>query len=176
MMDAQGCTAMTNVTCATGLVCERSPSACVDPTWAEWPMPNAPADVSAGAPNLAAYTDNGDGTVTDKVTGLMWQQAVTAAPYSWSDARSQCSTVSLGGHADWRLPSRIELLSLVDLGASGTATNVTYFPGIPAAPAAVFWTSSPLANNPSAAWTVDFSYGAISYADVTHLYDLRCVR
>jgi hypothetical protein len=37
-------------------------------SWAEWPMPNSQADVTAGAPNPESYMDNGDGTVTDKVT------------------------------------------------------------------------------------------------------------
>ena len=40
-------------------------------------MPNGPTDVAAGAPNPEGYTLNGDGTVTDKITGLMWQQTVT---------------------------------------------------------------------------------------------------
>ena len=69
-------------------------------------MPNSQADVTAGAPNLESYTDNGDGTVTDNVTGLMWQQAVPTATYSWAGAVTYCSTLTLAGHSDWRLPSR----------------------------------------------------------------------
>ena len=42
-------------------------------------MPNDRVDVTAGAPNLESYTDNKDGTVTDNLTGLMWQQTVPTA-------------------------------------------------------------------------------------------------
>jgi hypothetical protein len=53
-------------------------------------MPNSQVDVTAGAPNLESYTDNGDGTVTDNVTGLMWQQAVPATTYTWANAVAYC--------------------------------------------------------------------------------------
>lgn len=71
--------------------------------WAEWPMPNGPADVAAGAPNPESYTANGDGTVTDNVTGLMWQQTVPlgATQISLGDATlSYCPSLRLGGHTD----------------------------------------------------------------------------
>jgi len=100
-------------------VCERyPPAACLDPTWAEWPMPSDQVDVTAGAPNLESYTDNGDGTVTDNVTGLMWQQVVSTTTYNWAQALAYCPKLTLAGHSDWRLPSRIELVSIVDLGVT----------------------------------------------------------
>ena len=55
--------------------------------------------------------DNGDGTVTDNGTGLMWQKA-TAGPMNWNDARSYASGLSLGGHSGWGLPNRDELSGL----------------------------------------------------------------
>jgi hypothetical protein len=60
------------------------------------------------------YVDNGDGTVTDMVTGLMWQQ--TPELYnlkSWDDALAESSTFDLAGYDDWRLPSLKELYSLI---------------------------------------------------------------
>ena len=173
---ANGCTAYTTTaTCSTGLVCERyAPAACVDPNWAEWPMPNSQADVTAGAPNLASYTDNGDGTVTDNVTGLMWQQAVPTTTYTWANAVAFCPTLTLAGHSDWRLPSGIELVSIVDMGNSSPHINGTYFPPTPAN---YFWSSSPLAGSSSDAWLVDFNFGrlATSYV-VSTMYIVRCVR
>ena len=125
--------------------------------WAGWPMPNDQADVTVGAPNLESYTDNGDGTVTDNVTGLMWQQTVPTGTYTWAQALAYCPTLTLANHSDWRLPSRIELVSIVDLGVtSGPMINSTYFPSTPAD---VFWSSSPLAGSPSGAWIVDFGNG-----------------
>ncbi len=58
------------------------------------------------------YTDNGDGTVTDEVTGLMWQQD-PGAKKTWSVANASASTFVLAGRHDWRLPTVKELYSLI---------------------------------------------------------------
>ena len=55
--------------------------------------------------------DNGDGTVTDNGSGLMWQKA-TAGEMNWYDAMSYASGLSLGGHSGWRLPNKDELVGL----------------------------------------------------------------
>jgi len=141
--------------------------------WVEWPMPNSQVDVTAGAPNLESYTDNGDGTVTDNVTGLMWQQAVPATTYTWAQAVAYCPTLTLAGHSDWRLPSRIELYSIVDAGQSNPSINGTYFPSTPPN---WFWSSSPVAGSPSLAWGVYFYYGDTYYGDITNTTNVRCVR
>ena len=141
-------------------------------------MPNDQADVTAGAPNLESYTDNKDGTVTDNLTGLMWQQTVPTGTYTWSQAVAYCPTLNLAGHSDWRLPSRIELASIVDFGVtSGSATsgatiNATYFSSTPAN---WFWSSSPLAGSSSYAWFVFFNSGSTSYDVVSSTYLVRCV-
>jgi hypothetical protein len=163
------------VACSTGLVCERcQPAACLDPTWAEWPMPNDQVDVTAGAPNLESYTDNKDGTVTDNITGLMWQQAVSSTTtYTWSQTVAYCPNLALAGHSDWRLPLRIELVSIVDFGVtSGATINAAYFPSTPASG---FWSSSPLAGSSSYAWGVNFDYGDTS-GGVSGSRYVRCVR
>lgn len=126
-------------------------------------MPNVEVDVAAGAPNPEAYTDNGDQTITDNVTGLMWQRVpLTGTTYTWAQAVATCSTLALAGHRDWRLPSRIELVSIVDAG-------LTYF-----------WSSSPVAGYPSRAWLVSFVYGSTTndYNDGSTVvtYGIRCVR
>jgi hypothetical protein len=172
------------VACSTGLVCERCPpAACLDPTWAEWPMPNDRVDVTAGAPNLESYTDNKDGTVTDNLTGLMWQQTVPTGAYTWSQAVAYCPTLNLAGHSDWRLPSRIELVSIVDFGelvsivdfevTSGATISATYFPSTEAN---WFWSSSPLAGSPSGAWVVYFGDGRALGFVVSYMGSVRCVR
>ena len=61
---------------------------------------------------LPSYTDNGDGTVTDDVTGLMWQQDPGDKQH-WSDAVDGADSFSLAGHADWRVPTVKELYSLI---------------------------------------------------------------
>jgi hypothetical protein len=172
-----GCTAFNApTTCSTGLVCERVASAaCSDPNWAEWPMPNGPVDVAAGAPSSAQYMENGDMTVTDTVTGLMWQKVAPTGTFTQAQTVAFCPTLTLGGHNDWRLPSLVELVSLVDYGQAypGPTIDSTSFP---ATPAAVFWSSSPAAGSQFAAWLVNFNYGFVGYSDMGGLNNVRCVR
>lgn len=61
----------------------------------------------------AAYKANGDGTVTDQVTGLTWQ-ADMGAKMTLEQAQTKASASRLGGHSDWRLPSLKELYSLIN--------------------------------------------------------------
>ena len=58
------------------------------------------------------YTDNGDGTVTDEVTGLMWQQD-PGDKVAYSDALDDADSFDLAGYDDWRLPTIKELYSLI---------------------------------------------------------------
>ncbi|MEI6884509.1 MAG: DUF1566 domain-containing protein, partial [Bacteroidota bacterium] len=71
--------------------------------------------------NTRSYTNNGDGTVTDNLTGLMWQQTEdkngdgTINFYdklTYSEALASAATCSTGGYTDWRLPTIKELYSL----------------------------------------------------------------
>jgi len=62
-----------------------------------------------------AYSDNGDGTLTDPVTGLIWQQVQTDERRSQADAVQACDALELAGYDDWRLPSIQELFSIADV-------------------------------------------------------------
>ena len=171
---SNGCTAFATATCSIAQVCERCGTAsCADPNWNEWPLPNSQVDVTAGAPNLESYTDNGDGTVTDNITGLMWQQAVPTGTYTWADAVAYCPTLTLAGYNDWRLPSPIELVSIVDFGQSNPSINGTYFPSTPSD---YFWSSSPRAGSASEAWYVHFGEGGTGYIFASGKYNVRCAR
>ncbi|MCA9523944.1 MAG: DUF1566 domain-containing protein, partial [Myxococcales bacterium] len=70
-----------------------------------------------------AFVDNGDGTIADNATGLVWQQGDNGQPVSWQDALAYCETLDLGGHSDWRLPNAKELQSIVDYGRSPKTTG-----------------------------------------------------
>lgn len=75
-----------------------------------------------------SYRDNGDGTITDLNTGLMWQKNADEKMY-WSDAVSNASTFNLAGYTDWRLPTIKELYSLMNFnGVTGmsAATSTPY--------------------------------------------------
>jgi len=85
------------------------------------------------------YTDNGDGTITDAVTGLIWQKCSrgqnndtscsgTATTADWTTAGTYCSGLSLASK-NWRLPNVQEFLSIVDMGKASVATiNSMVFP------------------------------------------------
>ena len=65
------------------------------------------------------FIDNGDGTITDMFTGLMWEQAPSGSSTDWEGAFTRIDTINgsaLGGHTDWRLPNRFELMTLVNCG------------------------------------------------------------
>lgn len=64
-------------------------------------------------PAFGDFVDNGDRTVTDTSTCLMWQQGTTEH-LNWEEAISFCENLTLGEYEDWRLPSRNELQSLMD--------------------------------------------------------------
>jgi hypothetical protein len=61
-----------------------------------------------------SFTDNGDGTVTDQNTGLMWQKVPSSRGFSWKDALAYAENCTHAGHDDWRLPTVKELQSIVD--------------------------------------------------------------
>jgi len=62
-----------------------------------------------------SYTDNGDGTITDNVTGLMWQQSYAdGEKMTFDESFGYADSLVLGGHDDWRVPTIKELYSLMD--------------------------------------------------------------
>ena len=132
-------------------------------------MPNAQLP---GLPHPHSY-ETVDGVVTDRVTGLMWQRNLTDKFFTFQDAQRNCDELSLGGHDDWRLPSRIELVSILDMTRIQPSIDVNTFPGTPND---WFWTSSLDVRNPSAAWYVYFYFGYPKTDDMTNRFSVRCVR
>lgn len=71
------------------------------------------------------FRDNGDGTITDLATGLMWMQDDSGSGMEWQDALSYCEALEYAGHTDWRLPNAKELQSIVDYTRMPDATAST---------------------------------------------------
>ncbi len=74
-----------------------------------------------------SFTDNGDGTVTDNVTGLTWEQTPQSGPSSWTEAQDYCETLTLGEQDDWRMPSLKEIFSISNFSAGWPYLDTTYF-------------------------------------------------
>lgn len=69
------------------------------------------------------FVDNGNGTVTDFATGLIWMQYDSATGMNWESALNYCESLEFAGTTDWRLPNAKELQSIVDYNRSPDATN-----------------------------------------------------
>ena len=129
-------------------------------------------DGAAGGPR---FVDQGDGTVIDTVNRLQWSKAtLTPKCISQHDALKLCEGLSLAGYGDWRLPTRAELLTLVDDTRHQPAINVDAFPDTKSD---WYWTSTVCAWSSSHAWYVDFYNGDCSYDLRGYSYGLvRAVR
>ena len=150
--------------------------------------------IPASTPD-SQLVDNGDGTVTDNTTGLMWKKCLegvsgnnceTGTPdnFTWKKALQQPIIVNssdgFAGHTDWRLPNINELVSLVEEQCSDPAINLNLFPNTPSW---YVWSSSPSVDNSvqcnlSCAWYVHFEYGlsVIGSRFNYYLYSVRLVR
>jgi Protein of unknown function (DUF1566)/Viral BACON domain len=123
----------------------------------------------------SAYTDNGDGTVTNTSTGLMWQQAGFSTTMGWAQSLAYCERLTLCSYTDWRLPNIRELRSLLDYsGGYHPPIDTAFFPDTRSS---YYWSSTTCAGSTSSAWTVYFGDAAYSnnYTKYSGLY-VRAVR
>lgn len=74
------------------------------------------------------YQDNGDGTVTDLVTGLMWQKSLPDEKYAYQECVQYADTCTLAGYTDWRLPTIKELYSLILFSGKTGMTEASSIP------------------------------------------------
>lgn len=140
--------------------------------WANWPMPNP---VSSGLPHPQTYDSSTTDVVRDKVTGLMWPAATNTTGMYWPAAKTHCANLFFAGHDDWRLPSLIELVSIVDFSRTIPAIDGTAFP--PTKVGGTVWTSTPVNGSPGEAWYVSFNTGFTYPGHQEQLaIDVRCVR
>jgi hypothetical protein len=105
--------------------------------------------------NSPSYTDNGDGTITDNITGLMWQK-VDGGEMTIENAITYCSDLTLAGYDDWRLPSPIESFSILNQQNNNPAINNTYFT---ATGAEYWWTSAYQINDANKVWVTNAGGG-----------------
>lgn len=76
--------------------------------------------------NAPSFTDNGNGTITDNNTGLIWQKA-DGGEMTFENAGAYCDNLILGGYSDWRMPDIHELVSILNHSRSNPAVDTFYF-------------------------------------------------
>jgi hypothetical protein len=124
------------------------------------------------------YTDNGNGTVTDKVTGLMWAKDYDGAGCNfgnqtdWYNAIGWANGLTFAGYPDWRLPNRRELESLVEVGRYNPSIHPPYF----SASLDHYWSSTTYDISTAGAWYVEFRAGVVATEGKSDLCSVRAVR
>ncbi len=105
--------------------------------------------------NVPSFEVNGDGTVLDTVTGLMWQQA-DGGEMTVESAEVYVDTLTLAGHTDWRLPTAHEAFSIMDLAHNNPALDPDAFaPTV----AEYWWSSDHQANDANRIWVTNAGGG-----------------
>lgn len=134
------------------------------------------SDYTINAPELI---DNLDGTITDKITGLMWQK-VDGGEMTHSSALQYADSLTLGSFTDWRLPIAFEIYSIQNLQVNNPALNTTYFTK---SNAEYWWTSDLQVNDNSRVWVSNAGGGIGNHlksetisAGGTKRYHARVVR
>lgn len=135
------------------------------------------------------FTDNGDGTVTDKRSGLTWMRCAhgqtwsgadctgTAQPLAWSEALAMALNLNaLGGyasHADWRVPKLPELAGIIERQCNDPRVNLTLFP---ATPAAAFWSATSKRGADDQALVLSFGPEGVNALSKEETHFVRLVR
>jgi len=123
----------------------------------------------------AGYIDNGDGTVYNTGTNLMWQQATAPGVWTWQQADNYCGNLTLASHSDWRLPTIDELSTLYDksIPPPGPKIDRNFFPDTEAS--YPYWSSTP-EGRPGLMWFLSFDTGPFNLGVMTETYCVRAVR
>lgn len=111
------------------------------------------------------FTDNGDGIICDKLTGFMWEQALSGIQRNWTDALTYANNLNLGGHSDWRLPNVNELGSLINADQVDLAAWLNG-QGFSSLPSGHYWSSTNCLNLSSPyAWHIVMGSGGVYFND-----------
>jgi uncharacterized protein YjbI with pentapeptide repeats len=116
------------------------------------------------------FTDNGNDTVTDNVTNLIWtKRASLFGRLNWSDAKARCSSLTISGIGGWRLPSKDELVDLTHAMKGGhpfTWVQEGYY-----------WSRTTYADGTGGAWRVGMKGGYVRTSprktDTGHVWPVR---
>jgi len=118
---------------------------------------------------------DGNGTVVDSLTGLMWQDGETSTSLNWTNAILYCENLEWGGFSNWRLPNYIEFDSVMNFSTNES----NYWPlAFNTRSASPFWTSTTFVPDSSNAYIANMLSGGIDFGSKSNFYVVfaRCVR
>ena len=122
----------------------------------------------------------GDAAVRDNETGLVWEQAPTADLYAWSassSARNYCLTKVVGGKRGWRLPSIVELGSLIEPGMVDPALPDGHpFSNVSPSQVRGYASATASAENLASIWMLTFHDGFTGFGAADVPVHVWCVR
>ena len=131
------------------------------PVWGQ--RPDSPTTFAVDAP----------GTVLDSQTKLAWQQAGSDPGLEWSAALAYCDKLTLAGKHDWRLPTIVELSTIVDRAKVSPPATPDVFLGTGTGGAGFYWSANPIGG---AYFHVNFGYGQVNEDPAQAKLRARCVR
>lgn len=112
-------------------------------------------------------------TITDSVTGLVWELKPEQTGKTHAEAIAYCDALSLAGQNDWRLPTRLEAVSILD---EGRITSACMPPTVPQETVSTKWTASPTGTSAGQYFAMNEELGAWTVAVDDTKYQARCVR
>lgn len=104
------------------------------------------------------FTDNGNGTITDNYTGLMWQKNPQQSTMTWLQALAFANSTTLAGKTDWRVPNVKELQSLNDVNIFNPSIDTNYLKIV----VGDYWSSTTLYLTATKVWDMNLFYGIVT--------------
>lgn len=133
-----------------------------------------------------SYIDNADGTVSDTMFDLLWQNNYndnkgyanngTIPDLDQTRASEYCGNINLTGFKDWRLPTMRELASLVDYSVARPNPTIDPIFITTTRKGGMYWTDTTYAPNTTKAWFVRFGANGVNRRPKSNTYSVRCVR
>jgi len=169
---------------------------CWDSSFNPTPCPGTGQDGDIQAGKTLKYKDNGNGTITDKVTRLIWEKKSDDdsihdkdTTYTWDNAFAVhvagLNTGNFAGHHDWRVPNVKELQSIIDYENSNPAVDPAFNNNCSGGctvltcsctRASEYWSSSTSALSPASTWLVDFEDAFVFFDGKSSPFFVRAVR
>jgi hypothetical protein len=120
-----------------------------------------------------SYSEYSTNIIKDNYTELLWEKKVIYQKYKWKNAQQYCKNLTVDGYKGWRLPSKKELLSLVDRTKQNPAIDTDYFN---IRKKDFYWTSTKYPHGVDKAWAIDFTYGEDMQKHINSTFYIRCVK